>query len=122
MVVPRTGHFAQEGRTVQAFAIRESAKLYERLREGFESDERTLHFVGHQANQRMLEAICERCGIAPERHHSNVEWFGNTGAASSASVLSMQWEKWQPRDDVAVVGVGAGLTWSSYLVRFGGAA
>ncbi len=120
VVVPRTGHFSQEGRTVQAFAIRESAKLYDRLRESFESDERTLHFVGHQANQRMLEAICERCGIAPERHHGNVEWFGNTGAASSASVLSMQWEKWQPRDDVAVVGVGAGLTWSSYLVRFGG--
>lgn len=120
VVVPRTGHFSQEGRTVQAFAIRESAKLYERLRESFESDERTLHFVGHQANQRMLESICERCGIAPERHHANVEWFGNTGAASSASVLSMQWEKWQPRDDVAVVGVGAGLTWSSYLLRFGG--
>ncbi len=120
VVVPRTGHFSQEGRTVQAFAIRESARLYERLRDSFESDDRTLHFVGHQANQRMLESICERCGIAPERHHTNVEWFGNTGAASSASVLSMQWEKWQPRDDVAVVGVGAGLTWSGYLVRFGG--
>ena len=53
---------------------------------------------------------------------ANVEWFGNTGAASSASVLSMNWEKWGPRDDVAVVGVGAGLTWSSYLVRFGDAA
>ena len=122
VVVPRTGHFAQEGRTVQAFAIRESARLYDGLRESFESDERRLHFIGHQANQRMLEAICERCGIDRERHHANVEWFGNTGAASSASVLSMQWEKWGPRDDVAVIGVGAGLTWSSYLVRFGGAA
>ena len=122
VVVPRTGHFSQEGRTVQAFAIRESAKLYNGLRESFESDARTLHFVGHQANFRMLEAICERCGIDRDRHHSNVEWFGNTGAASSASVLSMNWEKWQPRDDVAVVGVGAGLTWSGYLVRFGGAA
>ena len=121
VVVPRTGHFAQEGRTVQAFAIRESARCYERLRESFENDERRLHFIGHQANQRMLEAICERCGIDRERHHANVEWFGNTGAASSASVLSMQWEKWGPRDDVAVIGVGAGLTWSSYLVRFGGA-
>jgi len=121
VVVPRTGHFSQEGRTVQAFAIRESACCYERLRESFECDERALHFVGHQANMRMLEAICERCGIDRERHHMNVEWFGNTGAASSASVLSMQWEKWGPLDDVAVIGVGAGLTWSSYLVRFGDA-
>jgi 3-oxoacyl-[acyl-carrier-protein] synthase-3 len=119
VVVPRMRHFAQEGRTVQAFAIKETARCYERLRESFESDERRLHFVGHQANLRMLESVCERCGIDRERHHSNVEWFGNTGAASSASVLSMNWEKWGPRDDVAVVGVGAGLTWSSYLVRFG---
>lgn len=119
VVVARTGHFNQSGRTVQAFAIKESVRCYENLRGRFESDERTLHFVGHQANLRMLEAVCERCNIERERHHSNVEWFGNTGAASSASVLSMQWEKWGPRDDVAVVGVGAGLTWSSYLVRFG---
>ena len=122
VVVARTRHFAQQGRTVQAFAIKETQRCYERLRESFESDERALHFVGHQANLRMLEAVCERCGIDRDRHHANVEWFGNTGAASSASVLSMNWEKWGPRDDVAVVGVGAGLTWSSYLVRFGDAA
>jgi 3-oxoacyl-[acyl-carrier-protein] synthase-3 len=122
VVVPRTRHFAQEGRTVQAFAIKETVRCFEKLRESFESEERTLHFVGHQANLRMLESVCERCGIDRDRHHSNVEWFGNTGAASSASVLSMHWEKWRPQDDVAVVGVGAGLTWSSYLLRFGDAA
>jgi 3-oxoacyl-[acyl-carrier-protein] synthase III len=62
--------------------------------------------------------VCERCEIPPERHHSNVEWYGNTGAASSASVLSMNWEKWQPPDDIVVVGVGAGLSWASYWLRF----
>jgi 3-oxoacyl-[acyl-carrier-protein] synthase III len=30
----------------------------------------------------------------------------------------MEWEKWEDGDDVAVVGVGAGLTWSRYLIRF----
>jgi 3-oxoacyl-[acyl-carrier-protein] synthase III len=30
----------------------------------------------------------------------------------------MNWDKWTPVDDIAVVGVGAGLTWSSYLIRF----
>ena len=67
----------------------------------------------------MLEAVCRRCDIANDRHHTNVEWFGNTGCASSASVISMNWEKWNELDDVALVGVGAGLTWSSYLLRFG---
>ena len=31
----------------------------------------------------------------------------------------MEWDQWQTGDDVAVVGVGAGLTWGSTLVRFG---
>ncbi len=120
VVVPRTGFFAQEGRAVQAFAIKQSIRSFQRLRSEYACEDRHLHFVGHQANLRMLEAVCRQCGIAHERHHSNVEWYGNTGAASSASVISMNWEKWTARDDVAVVGVGAGLTWASYLLRFGG--
>jgi 3-oxoacyl-[acyl-carrier-protein] synthase-3 len=94
--------------------------LVNRLRESYGRPDRTFHFVGHQANLRMLESVRAACDVAPEHHHSNVEWYGNTGAASSASVISMNWEKWGERDDIAVAGVGAGLTWSSYLLRFGG--
>ncbi len=119
VVVPRLGHFAQEGRVVQMFAIRKTADLLDRLRAEYEDPERRLHFVGHQANLRMLENVCRRCEIPADRHHFNVDWFGNTGAASAGSVVSTRWEKWRDGDDVAVVGVGAGLTWSSYLIRFG---
>jgi len=122
VVVPRGGHFRQEGRAVQMFGIKKMVEGVGRLREQFETPERRLHFVGHQANLRMLERVRTTAGIAEARHHSNVEWYGNTGAASAASVISMGWEKWQAEDDVAVAGVGAGLTWSSYLLRFGGAA
>ena len=119
VVVPRQDYFSQEGRTVQAFAIKKTIRGYRRLHENNVHPDRALHFVGHQANLRMLENVCERCAIAPDRHHANVEFFGNTGAASSATVISQRWEKWQAHDDIAVVGVGAGLTWASYLVRFG---
>jgi 3-oxoacyl-[acyl-carrier-protein] synthase-3 len=122
VVVPRVGHFRQDGRQVQMFAIKKTALLLKQLQAAFQQDRRTLHFVGHQANLRMLEAVCRQCGIPPERHHSNVEWFGNTGAASAAAVISMTWERWTPNDDVAVVGVGAGLTWASFLLRFEAAA
>lgn len=118
VVAPRTGHFAQEGRTVQSFAIRQTGESFLRLRQLYATGQRRLNFVGHQANLRMLESVCRRSEIPPELHHSNVEWFGNTGAAGSASVISQEWEKWETADDVAVVGVGAGLTWSSYLLRF----
>jgi len=119
VVVPRLGHFRQDGRTVQVFGIKRMTRLLGRLQDEFESSERRFHFVGHQANRRMLESVVNQCRIPADRHHTNVEWFGNTGCASSASVISTLWEKWSDIDDVAVVGVGAGLAWSSYLMRFG---
>ena len=65
----------------------------------------------------MLENVTSKCEIPNERHHYNVNWYGNTGAASGVSVVSMNWEKWQPNDDIAMVGVGSGLTWGRYLIR-----
>ncbi len=119
IVVPRLGFFQQEGRTVQTFGIKRMARMLSDLQQQFEDPERRFNFVGHQANSRMLESVCKYCDIPAERHFSNVEWFGNTASASSASVISMEWEKWRDDDDVGVVGVGAGLTWSGYLIRFG---
>jgi len=119
VIVKRTRYFRQEGQAVQKYAIRKTFEQLQRLQSGWASDDRNLHFVGHQANLRVLMGACERAGIPDERHHRNVELFGNSGAPSCASVLSMQWEEFGPRDDVAVVGVGAGLTWGSFLLRFG---
>jgi 3-oxoacyl-[acyl-carrier-protein] synthase-3 len=118
VVVPRIGHFGQDGRTVQMFAIKKTVALLKEKQAEFGESDRTLNFIGHQANMRMLETVCRLCEVPAEHHHANVEWYGNTGAASAASVISMNWDKWTPADDIAVVGVGSGLTWSSYLVRF----
>ncbi len=120
VVVPLGGHFVQEGRTVQMFAIKKTIRLLRRLQARYGDDPgRRMHFVGHQANLRMLEAVCQQCDIDEDRHHSNVEWFGNTAGAGVATVISMDWNRWKPGDDIAVVGVGSGLTWSSFLLRFG---
>jgi 3-oxoacyl-[acyl-carrier-protein] synthase-3 len=118
VVVPRLGHFHQEGRAVQMFAIKKTVLLLKQLQQEYRTEGRTLHFVGHQANLRMLENVCRQCAVPEERHHSNVEWYGNTAGAAAPSVISMEWDRWTPTDDIAVVGVGAGLTWSSYLLRF----
>jgi 3-oxoacyl-[acyl-carrier-protein] synthase-3 len=119
IVVPRTGHFRQDGRAVQAFAIRKTRELLGRLLEGRSDTARPLHFVGHQANLRMLESVCRLVGIPDELHHSNVVDFGNTGGASAGSVVSQGWESFADCDDIAMVGVGAGLTWGGFLLRFG---
>lgn len=118
VVVPRYGYFRQDGQAVQKFAVKRTAESVRRLRSEHASPERRFGFVGHQANLRMLESVCKLCSIPAERHFSNVEQFGNTAAAGSLSVLSMNWDRWGSDEDVAVVGVGAGLTWAGYLLRF----
>ena len=67
----------------------------------------------------MLETVCSQCGIEDEFHHSNVADYGNTGAAGAPSVVSMNWDRWADGDDVAIIGVGSGLSWSSYVLRVG---
>lgn len=118
VIVPRLGHFAQDGRKVQMFAIKKTCETLNAVRAEFEDPDRRFHFVGHQANLRVLETVCRRCEIPEDRHHFNVEWYGNTGCASAASVISMEWDKWTDLDDIGVIGVGSGLTWAGYRVRF----
>ena len=119
VIVPLFGHFSQEGRTVQMFAIKKTVRCLRKIQEAFPSSGRRLNFVGHQANLRMLESVCQQCDIDDERHHSNVIEYGNAGAAGAPSVLSMNWDRWTDQDEVAVIGVGSGLTWASYVLRFG---
>jgi 3-oxoacyl-[acyl-carrier-protein] synthase-3 len=118
VVVPRMGFFHQEGQAVQKFAIKTMTSMVSDLHARYGKPGRLFNFVGHQANLRMLERVCSTCRVTPQRHFHNLEDFGNTGAAGSTSVLSMRWDAWNSEDDVAVAGVGAGLTWSSYLLRF----
>ncbi len=117
VVIPRLGFFDQEGRSVQMFAIKKTVAGLKQLDVEFADSDRTFHFIGHQANLRMLENVCRKCEIPDERHHFNVDWYGNTGAASGVSVVSMNWDKWLPKDDIALVGVGSGLSWGRYLLR-----
>jgi len=120
--VPWAGYFRQDGRAVQMFAIKRTRQGFEKIREELVAEggeQRPLHFVGHQANLRVLDQVCTRCKVAPEHHHSNVEFFGNTGCPSAPTVLAQRWEKWGPQDQVALSVVGGGLSWGRCLVRFG---
>ena len=119
VTVPLFGHFDQEGRTVQMFAIKKTIRCLRAIQKKFPGPGRTLRFIGHQANLRMLEMVCQQCDIPDDLHHRNVVEYGNAGAAGAPSVISMNWDRWTAEDDVAIIGVGSGLSWSSYVLRFG---
>jgi 3-oxoacyl-[acyl-carrier-protein] synthase III len=117
VVVSPSGHFFQEGSAVQTFAIKRSLALLSALREHLTQDRERLWFVGHQANLRMLQSVCSRGGISPERHLFNVDKFGNCGAAGAPSVLSQNWGRWESGDEIALLVVGAGLSWGALLFQ-----
>lgn len=118
VTVPRQSFFRQEGQAVQKFAIKRMTSMVQALKAEHRVPGRPLSFIGHQANLRMLQAVADACDIPASRHFHNVCDYGNTAAAGSPSVISMRWDAWNSEDDIAVAGVGAGLTWASYLLRF----
>jgi len=117
--IPRTGHFSQNGPVVQKFAIKKMADLVSEVQRRLgEARQSRLFYVGHQANLRMLEAVCRRCDIAPERHHHNIVEYGNQSAAGAPTVVSQRWDEYKAGDVVAVAVVGSGLSWASVQIEF----
>ena len=76
--------------------------------------------VPHQANQRIIDTIEERLGIADERVYCNLAQTGNTSAASIPLALDDLYTSGRlaPGDLLALVGFGAGLTWGAAVVRW----
>jgi 3-oxoacyl-[acyl-carrier-protein] synthase III len=118
VTIPRLGHFRQNGAAVQKFAIKKMSSLLKDIEDTLPPERKDrLLYVGHQANLTMLESVCRRAGIPPERHLHNIVRFGNQCAAGAPSVLSQRWNDLRPGDVAAVVVVGSGLSWSSLTIE-----
>lgn len=119
VVIPRTGHFHQNGSTVQKFAIKMMSSLVQSIQErvGPERAQQVI-YIGHQANLTMLESVRRRCEIPVERHYFNIDEYGNQAAAGAPTVLSQSWERFTSSDIVALTVVGSGLSWSSMQIEF----
>ena len=52
---------------------------------------------------------------------NNVEYYGNTSAASIPIALceAIEQKRIQDKDHIALVGFGGGLTWASMVIRWG---
>ena len=116
VTIPTGGHFAQDGASVQAFAIRQMTDLLQHARRHLGCSDG--YFIGHQANLTALKSVCTRSGVPEDKHLYNVDEFGNCGAAGAPSVLSQHWSSFGPNDNLAIALVGSGLTWSGSWVRF----
>lgn len=117
-------HFVKmEGREVFKRAVRavvESASATLE-RAGVQASDIDL-FVPHQANARIVTAVVERMGIDPARAFMNIDRYGNTSAASIPVALAEAAAAGRIDDGdlVLLSGFGAGMTWGTALLRWGG--
>jgi 3-oxoacyl-[acyl-carrier-protein] synthase-3 len=78
-------------------------------------------FVPHQANARIVTAAANRLKIPAERCIVNIDRYGNTSAASIPIALTDAAADGRLGDGdiVLACGFGAGMTWSSAVLRWG---
>jgi 3-oxoacyl-[acyl-carrier-protein] synthase-3 len=113
----RHGHFRQDGRTVQTFAIKRTVGLLRQLTPPDVSP----FFIGHQANLTMLMSASRRVGVDDARHWYNVDRYGNCGAAGGPTVLSERWGELPAGATLIMAVVGSGLSFGGARIEVGDA-
>ena len=116
---------AMNGQEVYKFAAREVPAILQQLLDDTSTSPSELDWLLlHQANQRILDAVGERFGMAAEKVLSNLAHYGNTSAATIPLMLdeAVRDGRIQPGHRIASSGFGAGLSWGAALFRWSGPA
>lgn len=109
------------GREVFKFAVR---TLTDSVNEALQYNNVTAaqidHVIPHQANTRILDAVLERLGIPKEKVWMNIDRYGNTSSASMPITLdeANRAGRLKEGDLIAMMAIGAGMSWGSALVRW----
>lgn len=75
--------------------------------------------IPHQANLRISKYIQEQLQLPDEKIYNNIQWVGNTTAASIPLAMCEAWEKGLLRPGMLVCtpAFGSGFLWGSALIR-----
>ena len=100
------------------FAIKDSIEFV--LKESNLSVDDISYIVPHQANQRIIAKVSRVMKIPLDKFYMNVEYYGNTSAASIGMALDDLYETKdiEEGDKIILVGFGGGLTWGSILYEY----
>ncbi len=76
--------------------------------------------LAHQANIRIIGAICQRVGLPIEKTHNVIEHTGNTSSASIPLAMAAAEEAGvlKPGKIVLMTGFGGGMAWGTVVVRW----
>jgi 3-oxoacyl-[acyl-carrier-protein] synthase-3 len=115
------GFMRMEGKEVFRRAVRVMIDSAQRTMKqaGVTADDIAL-FVPHQANIRIIDSANAKLGFSMDRTAVVLDRTGNTSAASIPIALddAASNGRLKPGDLVLMTGFGAGMTWSSAIVRW----
>ena len=111
-------HFVyQEGRAVYRHAVTDMlTSSQDILKRNNLTIDQIDWFIPHQANLRIIEAVGSRLGIADDKVLVNIQYRGNTSAASIPLCIDDNKDKLKKGDKLVLTAFGAGFTWGAMYV------
>jgi 3-oxoacyl-[acyl-carrier-protein] synthase-3 len=120
-VAGRMHYVHQEGGQVFKYAVRKMFELSSSLLERNRLTTKDVDLlIPHQANRRIIDAMTERLGLAPEQVMINIDHYGNTtaGTIPLATCDAMEQGRLHKGGLVLFAAVGAGYTAGASLWRW----
>ena len=115
------GHLRMDGREVFRYAVGAISEAVEGALEqsGFKPEDIDW-FVPHQANQRIIDGVARKLGLAPSKVVMTLDRHGNTSAASIPLALAdaVADRRIKRGDLVLLEAMGGGFTWGATLIRW----
>ena len=76
--------------------------------------------IPHQANLRISQYVQQKLQLSDDQVYNNIQYYGNTTAASIPIALCEAWEKGKIKegDLVCLAAFGSGFTWASALMNW----
>jgi 3-oxoacyl-[acyl-carrier-protein] synthase-3 len=110
-----------DGQAVYLFAVRAISHVIEELL--IKTDltiDQVDHIVPHQANQRIIEAVCKRKKYDLSKFYMNIEYTANTSSASIPIALDEMNKKGLLKrgDKIIMCGFGSGLSYGGILLEY----
>jgi 3-oxoacyl-[acyl-carrier-protein] synthase-3 len=118
---PASRFFRMQGRAVYREAVGRMTDSSRRALARADWPTHTVRaFIGHQANQRILDSVADRLDIAPRYRFGTIRDTGNTAAASIPLVMAdgATQKAMTPGERTVLTAFGGGLTWASVALTW----
>jgi 3-oxoacyl-[acyl-carrier-protein] synthase III len=110
-----------EGNKVYKYAVRAMIESAEKVMEDAGITEKDIDLlIPHQANLRIIDAIAERLNMPDERVVRNLQYLGNSSAATIPIAIDQARKDGRIKkgDVVLVAAFGGGFTWGGLVIKF----